>query len=390
MAKARRVRDKGQEKALTKKQIARSKKVMRQQRMVWLGVASVTALVLIVLAIGIVQEFILAPRQPVAIVNGEEISTAEYQKRVSYSQWYLERLENNLLLEQARYDPNDESQQFLYQYIGAQIQQYQQEWANVPSQALQDLIGEALIRQEAARRGLTVSDDEVQLAIEQQFGYDRNPPEPTATPITTTAVLTPTTPVAPMTKEEFDQSYSEFLDLIRSEVQGFSEKDLRNITEQSLLREKLNEALAAEVPTTDEHVHAYHILVDEEEVAAEVLEKLNAGESFADLVTEYSQDQDTVETGGELGWLAQDQVGFNPTLVEAALALQPGEISEVIETYLGFHILTVDERQSDYPLDEATLESRQSRAVVEWLSQARETATIEEILTPEEVPEEQG
>ena len=121
-----------------------------------------------------------------------------------------------------------------------------------------------------------------------------------------------------------------------------------------------------------------------------MLEKLNAGESFADLVTEYSQDQDTVETGGELGWLAQDQMGVVPTLVDAALALEPGEISEVIETYLGFHILTVDERQSDYPLDEATLESRQSRAVVEWLSQARETATIEETLTPEDVPEEQG
>lgn len=387
MAKAKRTRDKSREKkTLTKKQIARSKKAARQQRMIWLGVGSVTALMLIVLAVGIVQEYVLAPRRPVATVNGEKISRVEYQKRVRYSRWYLKSIEQNLQLEQARYDPNDESQQFLYQYLGSQLQQVQQQLFTVPTQALEDLIDEALVRQEADRRGLTVSDGELQLAIEQQFGYERNPPEPTSTPITTTVALTPTTPVAPMTQKEFDEGYHKYVETLTLAVEDFSEKDFRHVIKQSLVREKLGESLAAEVPATDEHVHAYHILVETKEVAAEVLEKLNAGESFADLVAEYSQDESTADTGGELGWLAVDQVGVSANLVGAAFALQPGEFSEAIETYQGYQIVTVDERRSDYPLDEATLDSRKAQALDDWLAQAQETETIERTWSPEDIP----
>jgi parvulin-like peptidyl-prolyl isomerase len=152
------------------------------------------------------------------------------------------------------------------------------------------------------------------------------------------------------------------------------------------LREKLGEALAAEVPTTDEHVHAYHILVEDEKMAAEVLEKLNAGADFAGLVAEYSQDEDTVDRGGELGWLAKGQRGVSVTLVDAAFALQPGEISEAIETYEGYHIVTIDERRADYPLDEGTLEWRKTQAFDEWLTEAKQTADIQRTWSTEDVP----
>jgi parvulin-like peptidyl-prolyl isomerase len=379
MAKAKRVRSEVQDKALTKKQISRSKKIARQQRTIWLGAAAVTVVVLAVLAVGVAQEYVLSPRQPVAIVDGEEISKAEYQKMVRYKQWDLQLVEQNLVLQQSVYDPNDETQQFLYQYLDSQINYVQQLQLSLPTQTLEDLIDEALVRQEATRRGLTVSGDEVQLTIELQFGYDRQPPEPTPTPITTTAALTPTTPVAPMTQEQFKENYGEYIEALRAAVNGFSEEDFRHFVEQGALREKLSEALAAQVPTTDEHVHTYHILVNDEETAVEVLEKLKAGERFADLVAQYSEDEDSKEKGGELGWLAKDQVGISTEVVEAAFALQPGEFSDVVETYLGYHIVTVDERQADYPLDEATLASRKGQAIDNWLTQARETATIERL-----------
>ncbi|OQY25642.1 MAG: hypothetical protein B6I34_01810 [Anaerolineaceae bacterium 4572_32.1] len=383
---AKKKRDKGQAQALTKKQIARNKRVARQQRTIWLAVASVTALVLIVLAVGLVQEYVLAPRQPVAVVDGKVISRAEYQKRVRYARWYLDSIAQNLMLEQSRYDPNDESQQFVYQYLDSQLQQVQQQQLSVPGQVLDDLIDEALVRQEAERRGLTVSGGEVQLTIEQQFGYERNPPEPTPTPITTTTAITPTTPVAPMTKEEFDTNYNEYINTLTSALQDFSEEDFRYTIEQSLLREKLAESLAEEVPTMDEHVHAYHILLETEEMAQEVLERLKAGEDFSALIDEYSQGEETVNTGGELGWLAKDQSGVLVTLVEAAFALQPGEFSEPIQTYQGYEIVTIDERQSERPLDEATLNSRQAQAIDDWLTQAREEADIERDWSPEDVP----
>jgi hypothetical protein len=386
MAKAKRVRSEGKSKALTKKQIARSKKVARQQRTIWITIGGVALLVFVVLTIGVVKEYVLAPRQPVAIVNGEEIFRAEYQKRVRYSRWDLQLVEQRLLLQQASYDPNDEAVQFLYEYMNSQIEQVRQLQLSVPTQVLEALIDETLVRQEATRRGLTGS-DEVQQAIERQFGYDRNPPPPTPTPITTTTVLTPTTPVAPMTREEFDENYGQYIEAMRSAVKGFSEQDYRDFVAQGVLREQLREALAAQVPTTDEHVHAYHILVEDEETAAEVLERLEASGDFAELVAEYSTDEDTVDKGGEIGWLAVDQVGALPTLVaEAAFALQPGEFSEVIETYQGYHVVMVDERQADLPLDEATLKSRQAAAFDEWLADAREEATIERTWSLEDVP----
>jgi len=386
MAKAKRVRSEGKSKALTKKQIARSKKVARQQRTIWITIGGVALLVFVVLTIGVVKEYVLAPRQPVAIVNGEEIFRAEYQKRVRYSRWDLQLVEQRLLLQQASYDPNDEAVQFLYEYMNSQIEQVRQLQLSVPTQVLEALIDETLVRQEATRRGLTGS-DKVQQAIERQFGYDRNPPPPTPTPITTTTVLTPTTPVAPMTREEFDENYGQYVEAMRSAVKGFSEQDYRDFVAQGVLREQLREALAAQVPTTDEHVHAYHILVEDEESAAEVLERLEASGDFAELVAEYSTDEDTVDKGGEIGWLAVDQVGALPTLVaEAAFALQPGEFSEVIETYQGYHVVMVDERQADLPLDEATLKSRQAAAFDEWLADAREEATIERTWSLEDVP----
>jgi len=385
MAKAKRERRREQVKVLTKKQIARGKKVKRQQRVIWFAVASVTVLILAFLTIGILQEFVWSPRQPVAIVDGEEISRAAYQKRVRYEQWYLQRVELNLLLQQASYDPDDESQQFLYQYISSQIEQVRQQLLSVPTQALEDLIDEVLVREEAERRGLTVSDDEVQLAIEQQFGYERNSPELTPTPITTTTVLTPSTPMAPMTREQFDEGYSEYVKTL-SAIKGFSEEDFRDFVKQSLLREELSEALAAEVPLTDEHVHAFHILVEDEETALEVLARLEAGESFADLVAEYSQDEDSVGNGGELGWLAADQFGVSVALVDAAFDLQLGKFSEVTETYQGYHIVTIDERRADFPLDESTLASRQAQAFGNWLTEAQQAADIERLWSSADVP----
>ncbi len=376
-----------QPKALTKKQITRSKKVERQQRMIWFSVAAVTVLVLTVLTVGLVQEYVLAPRQPEAVVNGQEISQAEYQKRVRYELWDLRLIEQNLAAQQALYDPNDEVQQLYYQYLESQLSYVRDQQLSVPTQALENLIDEALVRQEATNRGLTVSADEIERSLELRFGYDRLLPLPTPTPITATAALTPTESLEPITYEEFKANYAEYMDALTSAVNGFSEEDYRYLVEQSLLREKLGEALAAQVPTTDEHVHVYQILLDSQETADEVLTKLKDGAEFADLVAEYSTDEETTAQGGELGWLARDQIDVPQEVVEAAFALQLGEFSEVISTYLGYHIITVDAHQADRPLDEATLEARQSQALSEWLTQAKEVTTIERHWSADDIPE---
>ena len=80
----------------------------------------------------------------------------------------------------------------------------------------------------------------------------------------------------------------------------------------------------------------YHILVETEVLAQEVLNKLNAGEDFRTLARQYSSDT-SAETGGDLGFFSPGDL--NPAFEEAVLKLRVGETSGVVQTPLGYHII---------------------------------------------------
>ncbi len=80
----------------------------------------------------------------------------------------------------------------------------------------------------------------------------------------------------------------------------------------------------------------YHILVETEAVAQEVLQKLRSGEDFRELAREHSNDS-SAEIGGDLGFFSPGDL--NPAFEEAVLKLQVGETSGVVQTPLGYHII---------------------------------------------------
>jgi peptidyl-prolyl cis-trans isomerase D len=90
------------------------------------------------------------------------------------------------------------------------------------------------------------------------------------------------------------------------------------------------------------------ILVDDdvddaaaEATAAEVLRRLDGGESFAALAAEFSQDPVSAAQGGDLGWATP---GDYPEAFEAALfELEPGQVSAPVRTEFGFHVIQLDE-----------------------------------------------
>ncbi|MDF3001298.1 MAG: peptidylprolyl isomerase [Bacillota bacterium] len=99
-----------------------------------------------------------------------------------------------------------------------------------------------------------------------------------------------------------------------------------------------------------DEVTASHILVASEDTAKEVLEKLNAGEKFEDLAKEYGTDG-TKDAGGSLGTFGRGQMVKE--FEDAAFAMQPGEVSDIVKTEFGYHIIKVtDKKQGTKTFDE--------------------------------------
>jgi len=406
---------------LTRKQMARTKKARREQRMIIIGLTVVSVMIAVVLGLGLYQEYVAKPASPVAVVNGVPIRTGTYQRMVRYRRFLILNYIANLQAQKAQLDPTNESSEFLAQYLQQSIDEVQSQMLTLDMQVLDNLIDEELIRQEAVKNGLSVTEQEVNDAIQREVargaGFVTAPdatataataveatataafftptPLPTATPtLTVTAAVSSTTPtptVLPtplptphvMTEGEFLERYKAMLDTLRKEV-GLSEADYRRTIEADLLSSKLQDLFASRVPTTEEQVHARHILVETEEEAQTVLARLEAGEDFVSLAKELSTDESTREDGGDLGWLPRGVMV--PEFEEAAFALQPGETGDIVQTSFGYHIILVEERDPDRELEPSFLERRRASALSEWLEEQRQSEAVERHWSSDKVP----
>ncbi|MGI6209618.1 MAG: peptidylprolyl isomerase, partial [Anaerolineae bacterium] len=199
-------------------------------------------------------------------------------------------------------------------------------------------------------------------------------PEPTPTPWPT-----PT----PMTLEGYQSLRADYLAYVHEQT-GFDEQAFLNLMESYVLRDKLQEALAAEVPTTAPQVNVRQILLGSQEEADEVLGRLRDGEDFADLARELSQDA-TKENGGDVGWLPATSTALPTTVVGRAFELEPGERA-VVASYLGYHLIEVVEKADDRPLSEMDLEAVRSDALRTWLDTAAADEGVQRMLSEDKLP----
>ncbi len=150
--------------------------------------------------------------------------------------------------------------------------------------------------------------------------------------------------------------------------------------EEELLAAEMVDRIASGVSQSALQVHARHILVRSRGEAEQLREDLLGGAEFAELAVANSLDLSTRLAGGDLGWFPEGYL-IVPEVEAAAFALQPGELSPVVQSPLGFHLVEVIEVENR-ELSPGALRALRQNAVEDWLAEQRAAVEIEIFLQP--------
>ena len=255
-----------------------------------------------------------------ALVNGQPIPLDEYETQVS--------LAMATLSQQQSFDQNTEEGRAALVQLRRQV--------------LDWMIDQVLIDQAAAREGISIPEDKVEAEMTRLIGDD-------------TAKFEEWLKANKLTRESFKAQ-------LRRELLGAA----------------LQEHVVGSLPPVVEQVHARHILVMSEAEAMDILIKLRAGEDFAALAKQYSQDRGSRDMGGDLGFFPR---GVMPAEIEAvAFALAPGQTSGIVKTNFGYHIIQVVEKDPSRKVSDEMLAAWRQRTFMQWLELQRASATIEYLI----------
>ncbi|MFT3732516.1 MAG: peptidylprolyl isomerase [Hyphomicrobium sp.] len=97
----------------------------------------------------------------------------------------------------------------------------------------------------------------------------------------------------------------------------------------------------------EEEVSARHILVDTEEQAKALKEKIDKGADFAQLAKENSKDPGSKDDGGNLGYFGHGQMV--PQFEDVVFKLQKGQVSDPVKTQFGWHLVKLEDRRTKQP-----------------------------------------
>lgn len=216
-----------------------------------------------------------AAADTVALVNGQPITRAAYERALERARYYSAT-------------PDD---------------------STLPAQTLEVLIEQMLITQAAAQLNVTVTDAEVQAEIDALKATAQS--------------------------EQEWQAWLEANVFTESEiVEATRENLLTNRVREAVIAQSASQTSGATV----QQVHARHILVGSEAEARAILEQLQAGGDFVALAATYSRDSLTKDSGGDLGFFVRDDL-TTPELADLAFSLQPGQIGGPLQTMLGYHVV---------------------------------------------------
>lgn len=231
---------------------------------------------------------------------------------------------------------------------------------------LEFYINEELFYEEALHRGLEATSEE----IEEEYQQSRNF----------------------LIEEYFEEDEQQFL--VRIESLDITEEDLKTLIKRNILISKVIHQLEDDLePINDQEILAFyeenfeeyfsmnetrrvrHILVETRSVAESLLVRIERGEDFGELAEEYSIDYYSAIDGGEMDFIEKGK--FVEPFNSVAFSLPVGEISGVVETTHGFHVLEVLEIKAPEVIE---LDEDLAEDIGNLLLQERHAAAINSLL----------
>lgn len=137
--------------------------------------------------------------------------------------------------------------------------------------------------------------------------------------------------------------------------------------ESQVLAQKYAPKLLGDIKASDQEIDAYiakHPELDSKQAhakAEDVLKRARGGEDFGALAKQYSLDG-SKDQGGDLGWFERGKMVKE--FEDAAFKLQPGQISDIVETQFGYHIIKVEERKTEKGPDGKDVEKIHARHIL--------------------------
>ncbi len=191
---------------------------------------------------------------------------------------------------------------------------------------LEKMIMDKIIKKESEKMNISISDEELNEKIKEYVDATGGEEE------------------FKIYLEESDLSEDFFSENLRKELlmNKHREKIMEglNITEEEAKKyfENNREKLAL--------VRVSHILVKSEEEGQIVLDRLNNGEGFSEIAEEVSVDKQSSIVGGDLGYITRGDRVLE--FEEVAFSLKLGQVSDIVKTEVGYHIIKVEDKKDTY------------------------------------------
>jgi hypothetical protein len=376
----------------TRLQLSRYEREQKQRRYIVLGAAAVGALSLALVIAAAVQIGVVEPARAVGTVGGQPITVQNLQKRMRLTQNSVIGNASQLRAQISQVAGTEQGQ-FLTQFYQ---QQYQQVVAQGSAEAIaqsayQSMVDDLLIRQEAGKRGLSVSSAEVETELESSLGLYRatltpfptRPADPTVV-VSGTAVVPPTSEprLQPTTITEDTYKYELSKRVAGLQEFGYTEADLRAFVESDLLTRKLQEDFGKTVATEAPHFAfdfvRFNVITD----AVKAADRLSRKElSFDALISETNAITlpTTIGSGQNVTWTSEAQVRelYGPEVLDQLGFKSIGAPTGVITSSTTGSVYVLLPRARETRMVEENELSRARRDAYDaWLNKARADSAL--------------